>query len=993
MITPSANLLDWLTNGTDLSVVAEIYPADETPATDGFDPNNALKCYAKTNGITFMGVEYTRLVSNIGRLKKTIGKEINTATLELDNLSREASQFEFSQGFEGLILVFRWISRSQSSSLADSLILWVGRLDAPQSGSRTSLPLSAKFILGSINQEIPRRKFSPDDPNGRPPQDVLYEGFRFTPQYGTVTYSNRERRGGLAGLLGFKKSVKYTLQYSSFSDLDAEKSLPDAFGRVQLIGTHLGYADLGTFHLAVTAFCEGQVQDLINVRADDTRFSNNGLVKRYGKLGGVGDQIPWTDTRFNNIANGYFSRTALLYTAWNGSNVQTIDPAPGVIAVVLAKIITIPDGSGDWVTSAWSDNGAAVVRHLITADDYFKLGSAWVDDDSFLEAYNYNNELIFDYSHSDILFIPNSTAFYDSGNFKQNYFLSTGIANTNYFEHQGGGKTSSETFLNSPYAQQYDTTIPIEPIEPIEPGGNTTTLPSLSFFLRRRYTCNVAVSETQALIDFMHEPVLLGSRMFLSQGANGKIKLNHKKPADFALATASVSSGATTIALDDVSAWISDDSKYLLIDPHTTESEVRQVASAAYSTGQNSVTLTASANISVDDFAGCDGASTPATATLTVNSKTTTSSFTLDGIETVFTSGANDTTQTIAGFINGAINAHPSLRRKFSAAWTPGTSIVTITAKFGAITLSSALENAHSAPLADPATEPTLTATASGSLAAGVYKVCYSYSNSRGQTLVSPLESVTLTANQKITVTAITPPTDANVNWYSSPSAGSQLLRLHSTNNGAGFVIDELPKLNRLIPPDFNRTGCEVIRVCAVFSDRAETRSDILRSNVLKASFKFRLGNRQKPINRIDLKYRDASQDFRLITLKLSDTEHIEKTKSLNNEEIDGQSIDNYHQAYRIASSILAEQRDADFFHEWQSDRIAGLLEEGDVVCITDDGAEVYNLPVRIEDIEIEEDKGIPKFNFVGRKYASTLYDDSTKERVIPVIIQSGFIT
>jgi hypothetical protein len=993
MISPTVNLLDWITNGTDLSVVAEIYPADETPADDGFDPNNALKCYAKADGIEFMGVSYTRLIKSIGRIKRTIGEEINSASFELDNLSREASQFEFSQGFEGLIVVFRWISRSQSTSLEDSVILWTGRLNAPDSGSKTGLPLSAKFILGSVKQEIPRRKFSPDDLNGRPPQDILYEGFRFSPQYGTTTYSNRERRGGLAGMLGFKKTVKHTLQYSSFSDLDAEKSLPDAFGRVQLIGTHIGYADLGTFHLATTVFCEGEVQDLISIRADDTRFSNNGTIKRYGKLGGVGTQIPHTDPRFNNIANGYFSRTALLFTAWNGSNVQTIDPAPGVIAVVLSKIITIPDGSGDWVTSAWSDNGAAVVRHLIVNDDYFKIGADWVDDASFLEAYNYNNELIFDYSYSDLLFIPDSLNFFDSGDFKQNYFVSTGIANADYFKYLGGAKTSSETFLNSPYAQQYDTELPIEPIEPIEPGGTTGTLPSLAFFLRRRYTCNVAVSETQSLIDFMHEPVLLGSRMFLSQGANGRIKLNHKKPTDYAYATAGISAGASSVSADDVRAWIADPSKYLLIDPHTTVSEVRSVTGATYSTAQNSVTLSASANITVSGFSGCDGAETPGSATLTINTKLTTNSFTLDGVQTIFNAGAADTTQTIAGFIHGAINAHPSLRRKFFAEWTPGSSVVTITGKFGSIALSSNLENAHSAPITDPTAAPVLTATASGTFPAGIYKVCYTYSNERGQTLVSPLQSVTLSANQKITVTGITPPGSASVNWYVSPAQGSQLLRLHSTNDGTGFIIDTLPKLTDSIPPDFNRTGCEVMRVCAVFSDRAETRSDALRSNVLKASFKFRLGNRQKPINRVDLKYRDASQDFRLITLKLSDKAHIEKTKNVNNEEIDGQSIDNYHQAYRIASGILAEQRDADFFHEWKSDRIAGLLEEGDVVCITDDGAEVYNLPVRIEDIEIEEGKGLPVFNFVGRKYASTLYDDSVSERIIPVVIERGFIT
>lgn len=190
--------------------------------------------------------------------------------------------------------------------------------------------------------------------------------------------------------------------------------------------------------------------------------------------------------------------------------------------------------------------------------------------------------------------------------------------------------------------------------------------------------------------------------------------------------------------------------------------------------------------------------------------------------------------------------------------------------------------------------------------------------------------------------------------------------------------------------PDLNTTGAEVMRVAAVYSDRAETRSGATRSNVIQASFQWLLGNRQKPINSIYLKYRDASQDWRLVELRLRDDAHIAKTKKLSKDEINGQAIDNTDQAYRIASGELAEKRDADFFYKWEATRAALLQQEGDVVAITDSGSGVYNLPVIIEEIEIDaEHASLPKAAFTARKYSSRLYDDSVVERTIPVVIES----
>jgi len=226
----NAALATILETATDISTVCEIYDADAVPSDDGLDPVDALDCFAAVEGITFRTREYKQLVSSFGTIKRTITKETNNASVTFSNISREISDFEFTNGFEGLIMIIRLISRSLSTDLTDSQILFTGRCEKPTSGTKASLTVTAKFIVGSVDVMCPRRKFTKEDQAGRVTTDPEFEGFLFIPQYGTTTYSVREKRGGILGLLGFKKTVQKTLAYSSFSDLDANKSVPEVFG-------------------------------------------------------------------------------------------------------------------------------------------------------------------------------------------------------------------------------------------------------------------------------------------------------------------------------------------------------------------------------------------------------------------------------------------------------------------------------------------------------------------------------------------------------------------------------------------------------------------------------------------------------------------------------------------------------------------------------------------------------------------------------------------
>jgi hypothetical protein len=533
-----------------------------------------------------------------------------------------------------------------------------------------------------------------------------------------------------------------------------------------------------------------------------------------------------------------------------------------------------------------------------------------------------------------------------------------------------------------------------------DPGGGTVIIIpgtgiNLSYNLRKRYTSNVAISDEIPLTDLIHEVILVACRGYLTQGANGKIRMHNKKPVDYAYGISAFS--GDEIEVDNAQPWVDSLKYFIVVDPHTNKSEVRQVMEAVYPTSQNSITLTSNepTEITVTAFSGADGASTPATATIDTSGIVAATNYiiTLNGFTLEFIPSSGDIGESVASFLKGAINAHPKLNRQFIASWAEGDEFLTVQARNGVLTLNSDLAFTHAAPVADPITAPTLTENVgAGDLAAGEYLVAYTFKNVRGQTLLSEFKAITVSASATIDVSAVTPPADCTVVWYVSPEANSTKLRHYLENDGSGFTIDwPLPKLSASLPPDLNRTGTEIMRVVAVFSDREEERSDIGASNVMRGTFEWQLANRRKVINRIDVEYREAAQDWRLIELRERDDAHIAKIHKANNEKINGQAIDNYFQAKRIATGLLAEKLDADFFYEWSSTRRALLLEEGDVVAITDDGSGVINLPVMIQEMEIDADRaGLPEASFTAQKYYSTLYDDAVNEITVPIVSEIG---
>ena len=102
-------------------------------------------------------------------------------------------------------------------------------------------------------------------------------------------------------------------------------------------------------------------------------------------------------------------------------------------------------------------------------------------------------------------------------------------------------------------------------------------------------------------------------------------------------------------------------------------------------------------------------------------------------------------------------------------------------------------------PIVNPAVAPTLTAGAgSTALTIGYVAVAFSYVSPYGETLISPIQTVSVTAGQQIAVTALgaLPSGVSNVNWYVStqsystaPLAAAATLYLAVNNAGTAFNI------------------------------------------------------------------------------------------------------------------------------------------------------------------------------------------------------------
>lgn len=971
----------------------EFYDADAVPGTNGFDPSDPLFLFGfsmirnsgEALGITWLGETFDRKLLSVPSINKKIGKELNSATFQLSNMSREMWAFERDNGFEGLICVARLIDYATSTVLADSLVAFVGRCEKVQNFSRSNetATLTIKQILNATDTDLLRRTYSPNDVLGRIPSDPLFEGFRFTARNDSIPFKEKVRRGGLLGLFGFKKTVKRTLQYSSHSDASSETFVPLILGRAQSLATLLGFEDIGTQINFTAAFCDGYENGIAGYQ--ETRSVTEGFPinidnSKFGQAGGTGTQLndnpAW-------VASGYYSHLAYIDGYATGSELSEDDPAPEIVSIIHGLKIPTPDSNGDFVNTEWSDNAVELGRWVLNSPNIFNLSSSWFDDVDNMISRNYCDHVLVDTSNTEVaLFNTNQTDFAGTD---YKLYKSTGFLNPAWYDwdSSGGGLREDAAFEEANYKFFSGTPLLIDDFtgsgSPDFAYGGETAI------YRRRYTFNIRIGEQMKALDFLYKILFPSCNGFIRQSAEGKLSIRINRPTDTTFMETAAIVTDTSIEVQNVMPWIGNFGK-ILIGANISTSEVRTITAYAYSAGGQAIT--ASGGITSSNATLSGGSSTVApNSTLTATTNTGTKTVTIDGFQLDYVTQASDTTTTVAGAVAGLINSHAILNKHVKATWNKNTTVL-VESRVGTLTLNSALENAHAVAIADATTAPVCSIGGGGDLEAGTYLVNYSWDTGTGETLVSTNKSIVVAASQNIVVDPVTPPAGTTVNWYSSIEAGGVRPHRILNNDGSGFTISKanLPTVFDPPEPNVNLTSEEVHHVDLVFSDKAETQSALTSSNVLKGTFKFPFGKRQPSINRIELKYRDSSQDFQSTTFTLNDKDHQDKIKKVNTLKIDGSGIDNHHQAVRVANQAMNANREGDFFFGLSGDGEALLLEEGDIVCVTDESGEFVNEPIRIEEVSITNQK-FPQISILGRRYRRWFYDDQSTEKLVPIPI------
>jgi len=993
----------------DFVELIEIYAHDYLPGAGGFDPAAAEERFGGVEGFTFLGLAYQREYVGRNEVQRLFGKQENNVNADFSNVSRVLAAYVQSNDVSGKWLVVRTLSPLSSTVLADSIVLFCGRLEKPGDLGDTNGSLPAKQSFGPVNLQFPPRTFSPNDKLNRDPADPKFEGFRFTPMQATVLWTTRERRPGFGGLIGLTKKIRHSLQASSQSDVAADMAVPDAFGRVQMYVFHLAALDIGGAINLSVAVCEGVIAEYVSIRQTNPKFSQISAnpARFYGYVGNEGppgrEQKPirvLAPAIPNHPGDGHYSRTAWFAGFVSGSthDVDEAD-APDWIVLIKAKIVKVPDGSGEWTVEEWSDNPVDIARFLLAEERYFNEGENALEDAVNLQTRQHCEEFVLDATQGERAFVPSADISQVSR------VGSTGLVTPRSIRIGEIGDLAGDAGAVPIIPETFDPGDPPGTNPPVLPGRPRLEAPFA--YLRRRYTCNVTLTERQTAVDFLHNVIAPTGRLYFVRNGKGRIEIRGEKPADNTRLRAGAVATDTAVKVLDVEPWKAGLllKQKLLVGAHLTTSEVRAVTAASYTADGNLITLSTSvsggvtATASGATLAG-GSSSTPASATVTIGGSPAAGdsvAITIDGVSAVYVLDGDASEEATAAMLARLIEATPALRQFVKATWG-GANVLTIQARYGVLTLNSPLVNPHTGPVANPAAAPTLTAGPGGVLDAGPWLVAYSYATASGESFISPAGVATVSASGKITTGAVTLPAGAaSLNWYVSKYVGSSELVYYGSNNGSAYTIGltDAPDSSEALPPDINTTGEELVRVAMSFAANDQgaailAQAGLTRGNVHAGTAKWPLGGKQSAANVFRGTFFNAVDDYASTPIEVRDFAHIARTRKESKMEADLSGFDSHSQASRYLNFLSAKYRDGDFFVEFSTGPAAILLEEGDVICVSFDNGGFVNLPVRVEELRIGP---APTYTcrIVARKYATSMFSDNVRQTAVklPTVLRT----
>jgi hypothetical protein len=180
--------------------------------------------------------------------------------------------------------------------------------------------------------------------------------------------------------------------------------------------------------------------------------------------------------------------------------------------------------------------------------------------------------------------------------------------------------------------------------------------------------------------------------------------------------------------------------------------------------------------------------------------------------------------------------------------------------------------------------------------------------------------------------------------------------------------------------------GGTVVSGTVTFTEDGSTvlqQAGLTRANVVKDSFKWPLGSRQESINQIKGDFRDAKNDFALTPFTYNDKAHQLQVKKVFSEKLDLTAVDSVHQVARVAGWKLSKSREGDWFNSLATGPAGLVLEEGDVICASDDSGGLVNVVTRIEDLRIKPNHDVLVNQ--ARRYSTTMFSDDVGAHRIPL--------
>jgi Putative phage tail protein len=442
------------------TLLFEVYASGYFPTAGVFDPADAIALWAKA-GVTWLGNNYQRRIVSHSAIEQFISGQFNNVTLTLENADRYLSAFVASNNVNGMRLVARYINIDLSTTLADSVVRFVGRLEAPTGDlDREQGELTAQEELASLDQETPRRKVSPEDPQGRSPNDPLYEGFGFNARPSVVktgqsTSTSHSLAGSLlGGLLGFlgsatKNTVAKFNQWSSVSETDGAV-VPLICGRVQREGMPVFWTDIGFYIIGLWVYSGHKITSITNFQLPDSSYifygiwANPVLQQSHVHLGDPGGT--GTNATPDTIEGNYPQNTALLsctgYTGFAVGGPETatqsfanpqMDAVPTLVAIVCGEC-DLPDGSGVFNQKGFSDSPVYLARFVLTAPEFFGLDPRLVYDGELPAVHAERQRPIIDKSNGEFLALMShdASALTDGRLTRLN---STGLIDSRCFRH------------------------------------------------------------------------------------------------------------------------------------------------------------------------------------------------------------------------------------------------------------------------------------------------------------------------------------------------------------------------------------------------------------------------------------------------------------------------------------------------------------------------------------------------------------------------------